>query len=255
MNIAEMHWDFKLKANKLDSNHKKDLSTQEIDHFLNLAQTYFFESIYAGNFARLQKFGFESIQQTIDILSNFIPKNGQSMPITNFGEGKYFVSFKDLNYKYAHLIRTHLNTSCGEISVSIEQHDDLNFLLKDEFKKPSTKWKRALGVIQSDDEYSSGLLIYTDPTTSVDSVILEYLRCPSKLFYGRQDALNYEGYDSLEFITTGVGYKKGDDPVSCEFPEKYHPTIVDIAVREAYRALEYTEKVALQQDIIQQIKN
>ena len=79
-------------------------------------------------------------------------------------------------------------------------------------------------------------------------ICLEYLTCPNKVFLGKYDQpeFKYPGYDSLEFLTTGVGYKIGDDPVSSSWPDKYHDLLVDMAVQEANRSLGYAQDVALQ---------
>ena len=49
LNVQEMHYDFKIKFNKLDSNDYRDFQVPEIDWLLNEAQEIFLKQRYGIN--------------------------------------------------------------------------------------------------------------------------------------------------------------------------------------------------------------
>ena len=64
MTVQEMHYDFKMKLNKIDSQQYRNLRIQEIDWLLNEAQELFVKKVA---FPRLYQItGFETSQRNID---------------------------------------------------------------------------------------------------------------------------------------------------------------------------------------------
>lgn len=61
MIIELWHYNFKLRYNKIDSQHKKDLNPAEIDEILNDAIKIWTENQYSGN--NITKQGAEIVQQ------------------------------------------------------------------------------------------------------------------------------------------------------------------------------------------------
>lgn len=270
MDIAVMHWEWKLRFNKVNSNYKKDFTPQEIDSFINTASTDLFEICYSGNNVKQYKLGFEVTQQKLDMLSNFVVPECIEPTLIDEACGIYEVPFADLEQPYVHLLRAYFNYNCIRLAdntvkcktfnIKVEQHDDLNTVLEDAFRKSSFKWKRLVGAIrQSTDSINdSSLFLYTEnefTNVKLSPICLDYLTCPKQVYLGKydQDNFKYDGYDSLEFLSTGIGYKKGDAPVSSNWPKGYHSLLVDMAVQEANRVLGYAQDVALQDPKINRV--
>ena len=268
MNIATMHWEWKLRFNKINSNHKKDFTPQEIDSFINTASNDLFEILYSGNRIKQYKLGFEVTQQRRDMLSNFaMPEECITAKATDNACNVFEIPFTELSQEYAHLTRAFYRYNCVDkqgrpfcdvISVKTEQHDDLNVILLDSFKKPSFKWRRLVGVIRaaSGSLTESSLYVYTDNDLDLtdEEICLEYLRCPRKVYLGRYDGqFQYDGYDTLEYLTTGIGNQAGDPPVDSDWPVKYHDLLVDMAVQEAARQLEDGASFQLKLDKINKV--
>ena len=61
MDVGEMHYEFKLKLNKVDSLDYNNFLVPEIDWYLNEAQNIFIKTRYSGNNSRAT--GFEASQK------------------------------------------------------------------------------------------------------------------------------------------------------------------------------------------------
>ena len=73
MTIQDMHWDFKLKLNKIDSSDFTNLQIPEIDWLLNEAQILFLKQRYG--ISNQKRMGFEISQKRIDDLRNLVVKD------------------------------------------------------------------------------------------------------------------------------------------------------------------------------------
>jgi hypothetical protein len=261
MIIQEMHWEFKQRGNKLDSNHYKDLSSNEIDARLNDAAFIFSEIMYSGNSLKQYKLGFEVTQQRIDMLSTLVvgqPKQPLVSP-TSFDSvlGIYEFDLSALVQPYFHLLRVTASTQCGLVGVKLEQHDDLTFTLSDKHRKPSLKWKRLIGAFKSSvsSTTETSLYIYTNNEFTIDGLYIEYLKCPAKVYLGDYDSLEYlqcvadAGSNCEQFYNQSSGTPTGS--VDCDLPAKYHTFVVDIAVQEMSRILEDGNRFNLKQNKIQ----
>lgn len=232
MTIELWHYNFKLRFNKIDSQHKKDFNPAEIDEILNDAIKIWCETQYSGN--NITKQGAEVTQQKIDNLSSLLIQFPVQPLITSslVTEGVYefpLSETKGLKFPYFHLMRVYGKiTGCTEkVSTKIIQHDDLDFILSDPHTKPSNKFfKRLVATFgkSSITSIESSLFVYTDGFT-IDGIYPE--------FYKKPNVISIGGYKDINNILK--------TKVECDLPESFHTQIIDIAVQEASRILGDTQ--------------
>lgn len=226
MNIREMQYDFKVKADKIDSLKTRNLLPAEIDWILNNAIQEFVDNKYGD---------FESKQDLVDQLSTLVVKSptniqpGVSVALES--TGVYRMDLGDLNYIYLHLVRLNALAEKQGCTPKVLKgrevsHDELDKVLLSPFEGPSYMWLNLPYVFgkSNDVNDNSAIFLYTNNQFTISRVYPEYLKQPKKVFYG--------GYNSLDgqYIST-------DTPVDCDLPQAFHRRIVDIAVAEAYRHL------------------
>lgn len=226
MIIELWHYNFKLRYNKVDSQHKKDFNPAEIDEILNDAISIWREQQYSGN--NEKKASAEVLQQQIDFLSTLLVQFPVQplIPANLVTEGVYefpLSTTKGLVYPYLHLMRIFGKiTGCSEkVETTIIQHDDLTYVLSDPHRKPSKGFfKRLVATFgkSSITGIETSLFIYTDGFT-IDGIYPEYYKKPNIVSIG--------GYKDIN----GILKQK----VECDLPESFHTKIIDIAVAEADR--------------------
>lgn len=218
MNAREMHYDFKQKLNKIDSQKYRNLYVPEIDWKLNEAQDVFVKMIAEPRFAK--QIGFESNQRTIeDIITIVVDQNEQSntcITTTIYDTGKYLAPLPD---DYWFQIRSSAIASKGtclnvKLNAKQQQHDDLHETSP--FDRSSFEWR-----VVNFEYNKDGIVLFTDGTFTISKYCLSYIRNPRMI----QNAQDYQGgtYTTLAgTVLTGSQ--------SCELPRKVHSEIVDIAV-------------------------
>lgn len=246
MNIAEQHFDFKIKSDKIDSLSRRNLRPHEIDWLLNEAQNIIVKQRYGQT--NVKRSGFESIQKRTEDLRTLVVKSPTTTqpgvaPVRNTSDVYEFL-ISDFEFPYYFLVRISAKITDGSCEKVINgtimtQHDDLNRSLDLEFVKPDFNWGRILvleGRSDQADESEGSIYVYTDGF-EVMEIYPEYIKKPKNVWIGT--------YDSLD-----GRYIIGNPAVSSELPEHLHSEIVDIAVKEAVRIMEnpnlfqlYQEKV------------
>lgn len=236
MIIELWHYNFKLRYNKIDSQHKKDLNTAEIDEILNDAIKIWVEQQYSGN--NVKKAGAETIQQKTDNLSSLLIKYPiQPILTTNLiNEGIYefpLSTLKGLKFPYLHIMRGYgkIKNCSDRVNITFVEHDDLDYILSDPHRKPSNGiFKRLIGVFgkSSQSNIESSIFIYTD-NFQIEGIYPEYYKKPSIISIG--------GYKDIN------GNLK--QKVECDLPESFHTQIIDIAVQEISRILEDVNRFQL----------
>lgn len=243
-----MRHEIKLRWNKLNSNHKKDLPDAYLDDIINDSIHEYIEIFYSGNNRKKYNVGFEVTQQRIDMLSTLIVPDGLSLTATHLSGNKYAYDLNNLSPKYLHFLRGNVIVdACDSLSIPINivRQNDFDHKMDDENTKPSLKWKRALGLIKGNSVTTTHrvLYVYTDDNFVATKLKIEYLRQPVKVFSG--------GYDSLEYLLGDTtAYKSTDTPVDCDLPEEYHTLVVDIAVQNIARILEDINKFQITEEKI-----
>lgn len=230
MNIAKQHKEFKIRLNKVDSNHDIDFKPNQIDSFLDGAAIFMIE-----HYGELKQFG--KSQFTKDLFSTLLvkyPDQPELLPTSSTGQ-QYEFSLANLKYKYHHLDRAYVQCGTNVVPVTMITHDEQD-KLNDEYTKPKFLWKRLLGIIaKSSTTPKSSLYVYSDVALNATKKLrIEYVKYPNRVFFGGYDSIEYidckkrESNDPAEDCNR---YKKRTDtPVSSELPESYHDLQVDVAV-------------------------
>lgn len=242
MTIDRMRFEIKLRWNKMNSNHKKNLPDAYLDDIINDAINEYVEMFYSGGNPKQFNIGFEVTQQRIDMLSTLVVPH-HSVTANKISPSIYRIKFETLNPKYRHFLRGNItipNCDGVTIPINIIRHNDLDTKLTDANTKPSLLWKRCLGLFKQDisaTDVNSSLFLYTPSEVTATNLTceIEYLRKPVKVFSS--------GYNSLEYLNGDTSaYKSSDSKVNCDLPEDYHTVVVDIAVQMIARMLEDNNK-------------
>lgn len=242
MTIQDIHYDFKVKIDKVDSLSKKNFLANEIDWIVNEAIKIFVKQRYGQN--NLKRAGFESIQKRTDDLRTLQIKSPTALqpgvvPVQHQGD---IYEFRISDFKFPYQFLTRLTAKAKKdnctkvIKVRQTQHDDLSTALDDEFFKPDFVWGEALAVEARTDETQDkkgSIYVYTDDFEIVE-IYPEYLKEPNKVWIG-----TYNTRDGLHRI--------GDPPIECDLPTHTHNEIVDLAVAECSRIIEHPQFYQLRQ--------
>lgn len=217
MTVQEMHYDFKMKLNKIDSEQYRNLRVPEIDWLLNEAQEFFIKSVA---FPRVPNYlGFETSQRTIDDIRTIVVENKQLEKdlINSEDRQKVFVLPTDYMF-YISAKVTVSKTQCGlkEVRLLIKQHDDK--FEESPFDNSSFEW----GDINATFD-SKGLRVYSDGTFDVENVKLNYIKEPAYI----HNASDFKPEGQYKSLKTGLNLTGRQN---CELPNQTHREIVDIAV-------------------------
>jgi hypothetical protein len=218
MNAREMHYDFKQKLNKIDSNQNRNLKVPEIDWKLNEAQELIVKMIAQPRLAK--QYGFEINQRSIDDIRTIVINQslGQNncLAVSSFdtssfiatlpGEYWFFVSGKAYATKGA----------CQNKRLSLRevQHEDEDDISP--FDKSSFEWR-----VSNIRFNSQGIRVFTDGTYTIEKLCIDYLKRP-RLIHNAQD------FDGGTYTTLTGQVLTGTQ--SSELPEGVHREIVDLAV-------------------------
>lgn len=217
MTVQEMHYDFKMKLNKIDSEQYRNLRVPEIDWLLNEAQEFFIKSVA---FPRVPNYlGFETSQRTIDDIRTIVVENKQLEKdlINSEDRQKVFVLPTDYMF-YISAKVTVSKAQCGlkEVRLLIKQHDDK--FEESPFDNSSFEW----GDINATFD-SKGLRVYSDGTFDVENVKLNYIKEPAYI----HNASDFKPEGQYKSLKTGLNLTGRQN---CELPSQTHREIVDIAV-------------------------
>lgn len=214
MNIKEMHYDFKQKFNKVDSEGNRNFIVPEVDHLLNLGLELFVENVAFPRKSGLNIKGFEvSTRNTEEIRPLVVNASFTKV-------GNYFTIPVDYWY-YVKSEAICTKEGCTGITCNtiVRQHDDdFNSL----FHKSDFNWREVNITFDS-----TGILTHVTDFT-VDTLDVTYI---SKHDY-IHNAEDYQGntYTKLDgTILTGTQ--------DCILPDNTHKYIVDIAVHLASLSL------------------
>lgn len=207
MTIKEMHYDFKKKFNKTDSQKNRNLLIPEIDWALNEAEKIFVKLIA---YPRLRNhLGFETSQRSIEDIRTVVVKS----PI--IPNASRVVLIPD-NYEY--FVKGICTTSKGNCTnirarLHITQHDDM--VEESRFYGSSFEWREVMGQFTAD-----GIQLLLEDF-QVDTVQLHYIRKRAYMH-------NAAGYPGGTYLTPDGVALVGTQ--NCELPAITHSEIVDIAV-------------------------
>lgn len=220
MNAREMHYDFKQKLNRIDSQKFRDLIVPEIDWKLNEAQEVFVKIIAEPRFKAEN--GFEENTRTINDIRTIVVNQTSSTGIvpTSFDSSSY-LAVLPTDYWYlvgCKVLATKGNCTNKILNTREVQHDDENELSS--FDRSSFEWRISNILFNKD-----GLRVFTDGTFTITKVLFEYIKQP-RMIYNAQDFNSTTGSGTYNTLA-GVALTGSQ---SCELPVPTHREIVDLAV-------------------------
>ena len=218
MNIREMHYDLRLKLNKVDSQKYRNLFVPELDWKLNEAEDMLVKAVA---FPRQNKIiGFEVNQRIKDDLRGLVVEQ-----INEEGTCLSAIKINDLIYKvpipqeYRYYIKSSVLAEKGlckrKLTGLAKNHGDQNELSP--FDVSSFEWEDCNLLFVGNDIH-----VYTDETFIVSKLCLGYYK---KSLY-MHNAQDYPGgsYKRADKVTVLTGSQ------DCQLPATVHRDIVDIAV-------------------------
>jgi hypothetical protein len=208
MTTREMHYDFKRKFNKIDSQKNRNILVPEIDWLLNEAAELFVKRV--SNPKAENGLGFESGQRIIDDIKTIVVP-GVWLPVVN-----NIISIPT-NYLYYVRCRVKLtknNCPSQEAVVYIREHRDL--FEESIFYSSSFEWREVNGVFTD-----QGIQCFTDGTFTINEAKLTYIR-KWPYFHNAIDFSTGSYTDLNGVVLSGT--------VPCDLPAHVHREVVDIAV-------------------------
>lgn len=213
MNIRGMHYDFKQKINKIDSQKYKNLRIPEIDWKLNEAILLFIKMVAEPKYAI--RLGFESTQRVIDDIRTIVV-NDESLVLSPIDDNSILAVLPN-NYSY--YAKSSAIISQGECT----KHTDTIFVRthNDEFRNSpfdisSFQWGEV-----NIRFFDRGIKIFTENDFDVREFKLDYIREPV-FVHNAQDFPGGQYEDFEGNMLTGS--------VDCDLPSDVHSEIVDLAV-------------------------
>lgn len=214
MSIKNMHYDFKMKFNKIDSQSNRNLLVPEIDWLLNQGAELFVNMIAEP---RLKKqLGFETNQRTIDDIRAIVVSPDENQESSWFPITDNNITLPD---EYWYFIKGKVRMTKGNCNkvkarVHIQQHDDE--FEESSFYKSSFEWREINALF-----HEGGLKFLTDGTFTINDLCINYIR---KMTYMHNAEAFRGGTYKLPDGTVLTGFE------DCELPKAVHSEIVDIAV-------------------------
>lgn len=222
MTVSEMHYQFKIGLDKVDSLSVPNFIAEEIDILLNNAQEQFISQRAFSNNPKRE--GLEETQKRLDDLKNII-SNYNTSTFTTTVDNKPNGVFVDLPADYRHAIQeeaTVTYTDCNSTTQTIQaeivpiSHDRYNRIIKDPFNKPDKELIYRLGFEATTSERFE---IVSGPSTTLTTYIVRYIRNPQQIRYGTQ-------------------YQTPTTDLDCELSLHTHREIVALAVKNALEDIE-----------------
>lgn len=111
MTIQELHYDFKLKANRIDTSVNTDFNPAQIDWLLNEAQLIFIKQRFTTS--NNKKRGFETTKKRVEDLASLIIKYPTQPELTplKLSDNVYETRLNELTFEYMFFIDGQVNIS------------------------------------------------------------------------------------------------------------------------------------------------
>lgn len=249
MTIQEMHFDFKVKVDKVDSLSKRNFNDAQIDWLLNEGIWIWLKTTYG--LSNKEQQGFEVTEHRIQDLKQLHIKSIALQPDVfpnSIDNDEWEVNLGKLEYEHLFTTRVRAKIRQGEcekiVSVSITQTDDLNHSLSDPFHKPSFKFGKVLGVYgrsvidrpSINNLYGRGSLYLYSDNFEILEVYIDYIKYPNRVWIGSYDLttdLKPKNQNNLYVYQAGI-----NNPVHCDLSAHTHYEIVDVAAILASQLIE-----------------
>jgi len=222
-----MHYDFKMKLNKIDSQQYRNLLVPEIDWILNEAQELFIKLIAEPRNKSIN--GFEKSQRNTEDIRSLIAENQALARVTN--TDLYLFPSEYWYYLSGTAQIRKGDCPCVEASIKIRQHDD--DFEESPFDSSSYEWRTLNAVFNK-----TGLRIVKSSSIAINGVNITYIKIPRYMH-------NAEDFRAGGYSIPGRAPLTGT--ADCELPSHTHREIVDIAALIAtgqIQAADYQIKMA-----------
>lgn len=222
MSIKNMHYDFKKKFNKIDSQQNRNLRVPEIDWTLNEAMRLFVKMIAQPRVRN--HLGFEVNQRTIDDIRVLVVE--PDMFYENGGLSTAFdPAVLDVSKNMCTLPKNYWMYLKGYVDMQkedclatarlhVKKHEQE--FEESPFDDSSFEWREVNALF-----FKDRLKLFTDGTFTNTKVKLSYIRHP--LYMHNAEDYSSKGYN----LPSGQNLK---GKIDCELPIETHSEIVDIAV-------------------------
>lgn len=218
MNIQEMHYDFKQKLNKIDSQKYRNLLVPEIDWKLNEALGILIKAVAFPRQNRI--IGFEINQRIKDDLRSLVKEqfleNNDCLSVTKINDLIYKTSIpSDYQYYIKSFVNATKDTCTRKLIGLSKNHGDRNE--QSAFNNSSFEWEEANILFVGNDLHA-----YTDNTFIINNVCLTYYKIHPYMHNAKD--FNNGSYKMIDGVTILTGSQ------DCILPVTVHSDIVDIAV-------------------------
>lgn len=225
MDIRDMHYDFKSKFNKLDSQQNKNLLVPEIDWKLTEAQEMFVKLIAEPRY-RLG-LGFELNQRTIDDIKTLVKKQffekGTCTALSKIDDYTYSGQLPEdyMFYTSSRVIASKGSCTNKELVAHVVQDDDLH--QETWSSVPSFEWRETNILFNRDSAVpgKSEIQVKSDGTFVPQFICLHYIIQPPRLH-------NAQDFPGGSYALPNGQVLTGAQ--SCILPVHVHGEIVDLAV-------------------------
>lgn len=212
MTITELHQNFKIAADKVDSLNFPEFLPEEIDSLLNQSIENFIHQRLYGNNPR--KEGFEETQKRFDDLLTLVnqqnytvffsgPSNKPNGVSVNYPTDYWHTIQEDVLIDYLDCNGQTQNKAASVIPVT---HERYNKVIKDPFNKPNENKVLRMGLLGFPE-------LIAAPNTTITTYNLRYIRKPAKVQFGSTYALT----------------PPAPVDVQCDLPVHTHQEIINIA--------------------------
>lgn len=208
MSVKNMHYDFKKKINKVDSQQYRNLLVPEIDWALNEAMRIFIDMVAEPRIQTM--LGFEKNQKSIDDIRTIVIQDYCSSSIV---DNTIPIPEDYLYFINGYALATKNGCENKKLRLYLQQHDDE--FEEDIFFKSSFGWRFINGNF-----YKEGIRLYPTDFT-VNKGCISYIKRPAYI----HNAEDFRGGTyKLPDGTVFTGFQ------DCELPQQTHREIVDLAV-------------------------
>ena len=219
-NIKDMHYDFRVKLNRIDSAKYRDLKVPEVDRKLNEGINLFILLVAQPRIRN--QFGFETTQRTTDDIRLLVVNKKPLTENANLdGEVFYTLPPDYLYYLGADATASKGDCAGQQMDIIVVDHDDRS--LNREFYKSDFEW-RELNVRFFED----GIRAFPEDF-NIDKFTLDYIKEHPYVHYA-------EGFETGEYQLPNGELLQGFQ--DCILPDITHAEIVDLAVLLATGDLE-----------------
>lgn len=224
MTIDDLHIEFRIAVDKLDTSITPEMGDEIVDRILNINQDEFVRTRYGIN--NLYKAGFEAIQKRTDDLRALVKTETLNTTIIVGETNAVRADLTTTTFPYMFFLRGRavLNKiGCSDqiVGIKLVKQDSIGRILIDPFNKP------AFGQNQIAYFESDGIHILSDGTYSVPQFRLTYLKRPIQMNRGTY----------------------GNPIVQCEMSEHTHREIIKMSVSWTLENIESVRNNSIKQEL------